>query len=105
MAQQLVETKTPPQRVRRPERITLGCVSWPEYTRFIRAFAGQRGCRLTYVRGVLEIMSPSVQHEWPSSLVGRFVETLTEELRLPVIAGGSTTLKRKKKMRGVEPDE
>jgi hypothetical protein len=34
-------------------------VSWHEYTLMLRAFAARPGYRLTYDRGVLEIMSPS----------------------------------------------
>jgi len=37
-------------------------------------------------------------------LLGRFVDTLTDELKLRVIAGRSTTFRKRKKQRGLEPD-
>jgi Uma2 family endonuclease len=49
-------------------------------------------------------MSPLPEHEDAAYLLGRFVDVLTEELGLPVMAGGSTTLRRRKKQRGLEPD-
>src|SRR5262249_52870653 len=44
-------------------------------------------------------------HEQWKRLIGRLVVTLTEELGLPLAEYGSMTIKRRKKMRGLEPDE
>jgi Uma2 family endonuclease len=79
-------------------------VSWNEYTRILRAFAARRGCRLTYDRGTLEIMSPRHEHESDEDLLARFVVVLTEEMKLPIKAGGSTTFRRRGLQRGIEPD-
>jgi Uma2 family endonuclease len=79
-------------------------VSWEGYARLLRAFADQPSVRLTYDRGVLEIMSPLHEHESDADFLGRLAVTLTEEMGLPVKAGGSTTLRRRKKRRGLEPD-
>jgi Uma2 family endonuclease len=81
-------------------------VDWHTYTRLLRAFeASKRRFRLTYDRGTLEIMSPLLwEHEAPSALLGLFITTLAEELNLPCRLGGSTTLRRRRKRRGVEPD-
>ncbi|MGE3805852.1 MAG: Uma2 family endonuclease, partial [Gemmataceae bacterium] len=49
-------------------------------------------------------MSPLWEHENPASMLGRFVEVLTEELNLPCRAGGSMTLRRRRNRRGLEPD-
>jgi Uma2 family endonuclease len=54
---------------------------------------------------MLEIMSPSIEHEWYHRALGRMVETITEELGIPVLSAGSTTLKLQLKERGLEPDE
>jgi Uma2 family endonuclease len=37
-------------------------------------------------------------------LLGRVVDVLTEELNLPCLAGRSVTLRRRRKQRGLEPD-
>src|ERR1700722_10549374 len=79
-------------------------IDWRTYTRLLRAFDGRRRFRLTYDRGTLEIMSPLWEHEGPAYLLGRMVDVLTEELRLPCRAGRSLTLRRRRKQRGLEPD-
>jgi Uma2 family endonuclease len=88
----------------RPQRLVLHGVSWREYTRMLRAFAERSGFRLTYDRGTLEIMSPLFEHEIDADLLGRFVVVLTEELGLPLQAGRSTTFRRRRMRRGLEPD-
>lgn len=92
-------------RVPRRQRLILEGVDWQTYSRLLRTFAERPGIRLTYDRGTLEIMSPSHAHDIDSRFLGRLVVTLTEELGLPVKSGGSTTLRRRKKRRGLEPDE
>jgi Uma2 family endonuclease len=88
----------------RPQRLVLHGVSWREYTRMLRAFAERPGFRLTYDRGTLEIMSPLFEHGVDADLLGRFVVVLTEELGLPLQAGRSTTFRRRRMRRGLEPD-
>jgi Uma2 family endonuclease len=84
--------------------LVLEDIDWQTYTRLLRAFAERPGVRLTYDRGVLEIMSPLHEHESDADLLGRFVVVLTEELGLPIKAGRSTTLRRRRRRRGLEPD-
>jgi Uma2 family endonuclease len=80
-------------------------IDWKTYTRLLRVFekSGRR-LRLTYDRGTLEIMSPLWVHEAHAKLLGRFTDVLTEELNLPCRLGGSVTLRRRRKQRGLEPD-
>src|ERR1700736_2241918 len=87
------------------ECLVLHDVDWSSYGRLLRAFAERPRVRLTYDRGVLEIMSPLLEHDHSSWLLGRFVVVLTEELGLPVLGGGSTTFRRRRRRRGLEPDE
>jgi Uma2 family endonuclease len=75
------------------------------YSQLLRAFAETPGVKLAYDRGVLEIMSPLPQHETKSFFLGRLVVVLTEELRMPLRGGGSTTLRRADLKKGIEPDE
>jgi Uma2 family endonuclease len=79
-------------------------IDWSTYCRLLRVFARRRGFRLTYDRGTLEIMSPLWQHERPADLLACFIGALTEELNLARVAGRSVTLRRRKKQRGLEPD-
>lgn len=80
-------------------------VDWQTYTRMLRAFAERPSLRLTYDRGDLEIMTPLLEHDTDGRFLGRLVVTLTEELGLPLKAGGSTTFRRRKHRRGLEPDD
>ena len=94
----------PRTRTPTPQRLVLTGVSWQEYGKFLRAFAGRRAVRLTYDRGVLEIMSPLHEHETDVDFLGQLAVALTEEMGLTRKAGGSTTLRRRKRRRGLEPD-
>jgi Uma2 family endonuclease len=86
------------------ERFVLCGVRWEFYERFVREF-GDRGPRLTYDRGVMEMMVPSESHERLRRLVGRLIDVLTEELGIAIRSSGSVTTKRRKAERGFEPDE
>src|SRR6266542_3916512 len=44
------------------------------------------------------------EHESLGHFLGRLAVTLTEELNLPLKEGGSTTLRRKRKQKGIESD-
>ena len=91
--------------LRQPEqRIQLSHISWQTYQTLLRELSDRR-LRLTYNRGILEIMALSPEHELYKKLVGRFVETLAEELRISIYPLGSTTFSRPDKNSGLEPDE
>src|ERR1700736_1202556 len=85
--------------------LRLSGVDWRTYSRLLRAFAERPGIRLTYDRGELEIMSPRLDHDDDSRFLGDMVVALTQELGLPIKRGGSTTLRRRLRRRGVEADE
>lgn len=85
-------------------RVVLRNISWATFEALL-AETDRRGTRFTYDRGVLEIMSPSREHERIKRLIGRMIEAMTEELGIPISSAGSTTLKSPLKERGVEPDE
>ncbi len=85
------------------EVIHLPGISWRTYETLLDELS-DRHFRLTYHRGNLEIMAPSPEHELSKKVMGRFVETLAEELNLQVHPLGSTTFKRPE-LSGAEPDE
>jgi Uma2 family endonuclease len=82
----------------------LSGIDWQTYSRLLRAFAESPGVRLTYDRGEVEIMAPLLVHD-DARFLGDLVFVLTEELGLPLKRGGSTTLRRRLKRRGIEADE
>jgi Uma2 family endonuclease len=90
-------------RIPQRQRLILDNVSWERYTRLLHTFS-DRHLRLTYDRGVLEIMTLSHEHESAGRFLGRLAVTLTEELNLPIKEGGSTTFRKKRKQKGLESD-
>jgi len=89
----------------RPQRLVLYGEPWNAYIGLLRLFDERRHLRITYDRGALEIMTLSPEHEQLNATIGRLIVALTEELGLPLIEYGSMTMKRRKKLRGLEPDE
>jgi Uma2 family endonuclease len=61
--------------------------------------------RITYLDGVLELMSPSRRHESKKTCTGSLLEDYFKEKRIRYFPFGSTTLRKKLKQSGVEPDE
>lgn len=86
------------------QRIVLYGVPWEAYVSF-RDALDRPGIRMTYLEGTLEIMSPSGTHEVSKSQIGRLLELFCLERGIPLYAYGSTTLRKKKKQRGLEADE
>jgi Uma2 family endonuclease len=85
--------------------VVLKNISWQTYESLVNELAQQRGIRLTYDRGTLEIMTPSASHEGNKQILGRFVETVTEELNVEIRSLGSLTCRREDLERGLEPDQ
>jgi len=86
------------------EIIHLSGISWQTYETLLAELSYSRRLRLTYNRGNLEIMAPSPEHERYKEVLGRFVETLAEELKIRLDPLGSTTFKRLE-LSGAEPDK
>ncbi|HAT15183.1 MAG TPA: hypothetical protein DCS91_17820 [Microcoleaceae bacterium UBA11344] len=85
--------------------VLLTNISWQTYESLVNELAEQPGIRLTYDRGTLEIMTPSAPHEGNKQILGRFVETVTEELNIEIRSLGSMTCRREDLERGLEPDQ
>jgi len=85
------------------EIIHLSGISWQTYETLLKELEHRR-LRLTYNRDNLEIMAPSPEHELNKETLGRFVETIAEELEIQIYPLGSTTFKRPE-LSGAEPDK
>ena len=85
--------------------ILLTNISWKTYESLLNELTQQRGIRLTYDRGNLEIMTPSAPHEGTKKILGRFVESVSEELNIEICSLGSLTCRREDLARGLEPDQ
>lgn len=80
-------------------------ISWDTYEALSEDLGEQPpGIHLAHDEGSLEITTVSHGHEHFGALIRRLIETLTLELDIPIRSGGSSTLKRKLKKKGLEPD-
>jgi Uma2 family endonuclease len=79
-------------------------VSWDTYLQLLEELGDDSGVRLTFNRGVLEIMSPKRLHEQITRLVDMVVTLLAFESGLNVDNCGAMTLRVASAERGGEPD-
>jgi Uma2 family endonuclease len=85
--------------------VLLRDTTWADYQRMLEIRHGRRVPRLAYQEGVLELMSPSREHEILKSCIGRLLEVWCEEQGVEFTPSGSWTLESKAAQRGLEPDE
>ena len=85
-------------------RVLLRDISWETYQSLVIEMESQPGTRLTYDRGLLEIMTPLDPHESSKYLISRFVDAITEELDIEIRGLGSRTCSREDLAKGLEPD-
>ncbi len=87
------------------QRVFMRNVPWSHYEVML-ALRGEAAVpRMTYLEGVLELMSPSRGHETTKETVGRLLEAYADEVRIDLWSHGSWTLKNALKERGAEPDK
>lgn len=82
----------------------LNGVSWATYV-MLRDSVESPGVRMTYLKGCLEIMSPSRAHEVEKKQIARLLELFCLERDIPLFGYGSTTFRKEEGERGLEPDE
>src|SRR5437667_46067 len=86
------------------QRLRLSDIPWETYVLYSDGL-GPRHIRVTYDRGEMEVMTLSHKHERKKRLLGRLVETLTEEMEIDIASAGSMTCRRQDLRRALEPDE
>jgi Uma2 family endonuclease len=86
------------------QRTLLENISWSTFEALLDEIGNNRGYRIAYDDGMLEIMAPIYQHENYKIQSARFIVILAEELDIEIKSAGSTTLKRKIVKKGIEPD-
>src|SRR5438552_8921225 len=103
----MASTRAAPPTATRTEdqRVTLNEVTWSDFELILQIRGDRAGVRMTYLNGVLELMTPSVDHEGIKTTIGRLLEAYAEEKGLPFNGFGSWTLKNARRARALEPDE
>jgi Uma2 family endonuclease len=92
-------------RPREDHYVHLHQATWADYQRMLELRGDRSAPRIAYLKGTLEIMSPSRSHESIKSLIGRLVEAWCLEKGVEFSTYGSWTLENKESERGAEPDE
>jgi len=95
----------PPQQDSGDQHILMHSVTYERYLVIRDLLEDQRGLRVAYSEGVLELMSPSLLHEKLKSRLGRLLELFALEREIALFPCGSATFRSAVKERGVEPDE
>lgn len=85
-------------------RFVLHGVPWWTYVA-LRDALDETGVKMTYLKGTLELMSPSLLHEDAKKIIARLIEVWALEGRLDLRGFGGATFRREAKERGLEPDE
>jgi Uma2 family endonuclease len=91
---------------RRPkaDRVVIRNVSWETYEHLLKDLENQSLPRLTYDRGVLEMMSPYWEHARGEDILSEIAKIALEETDTDFEGGGPVTFKREDLKRGFEPD-
>lgn len=87
-----------------PNSIVLKDASWNFYRALLHEYDEQPS-RINYDRGTLEVMTLSIEHERYKTLLGLMIGLLALTFRMRVGQGGSSTLKRMAKQKGLEADQ
>src|SRR3954468_15936417 len=84
-------------------KLILYDVTWEAYEQLLDELK-DRALRVSYIRGRLEIMSPSLPHERPKEMLLQLARVVADELDLTLETAGSTTFKDEQLKMGAEPD-
>ena len=80
-------------------------IGWNGYMTMLRLRGEQSIPRMIYLDGTVWLMSPSYSHEFLAERLGAFVHEILIGLKIPYKRTAGTTIRRKSKRGGVEPDK
>jgi Uma2 family endonuclease len=86
-------------------RIPLNGVTWEQYEAMVTAVGNRPRLRMTYLEGLLELMTISVEHEMLKKMIARPIEIYALEKDIDLFSCGSATYRSAAAARGLEPDE
>jgi Uma2 family endonuclease len=87
------------------EKFVTSGVSWQVYEALLAKLEDNSHYRVIYLDGILEIVSPSIRHENIKKRLAILIERYLYSKRIRFSPMGSSTIKKKLKQAGVEPDE
>ena len=87
------------------QTLLLKDINWHTFETLLDELGETRAARLSYSKGMLEIIVPLAIHEISKELISDLVKILLEELDLEFLPVGSTTFKNEEMAQGIEADE
>src|SRR5438477_12303110 len=82
------------------QRVFLRGVTWKEYEALLAMRGESSAARISFLKGVVELMSPSSEHETDKKRLARLIEAWSEETGIDLDGVGSWTLKKELVERG-----
>jgi len=79
-------------------------VSWEEYEDVLEQVGEATWLRIAYDDGTLEIMTVGPKHEKYATFIEGLVGVIRLRLRMNIVFFGSSTMRKEKKRKGIEPD-
>ncbi len=87
------------------EKFIISGISWQKYEALLAKLEDNSHYRVTYLDGILEIVSPSIRHENLKKRLAILIERYLYSRRIRFSPMGSSTIRKQLKQAGVEPDE
>ena len=86
------------------QRVVLHDVSWETYLHLLADNEERTVPRISYDRGVMELVTPSMPHDEYARTIEAIVRIVTALLNIPIRSSGGTTFRRDDLERGFEAD-
>ena len=93
-----------PPKITWDDCVVLHNVSWETYDQLVAEDGERRVPRISYDRGILELVTPSLPHEKDALTITRIVDVVAALLGTPVLSAGATAYRQRAMQRGFEPD-
>lgn len=88
------------------QRLIISNVTWEQYSTLVNIYTDEYpSLHMTYLNGVLEIMTTSNEHERLKKIFARLLEMYFVERQIDLNGYGQTTFRQELAQRGLEPDE
>jgi Uma2 family endonuclease len=85
--------------------VTFHDVSWEEYEDLLERVGEARGLRISYGEGTMQVVTFSTEHEAYSEFISGMMSMLSVRLRINICFFGSSTIRKKQRRKGKEPDK
>jgi Uma2 family endonuclease len=86
------------------QQLLLQDISWSDFEEILADLGEQRGSRISYSNGALEIMVPLPEHEKHKEIIGDLIKILLDHLEVDFESLASTTFKSESMNQALEAD-